>query len=52
MDRGIEAGSSVLGMLGALSDGIIGCEPLKGAVGIAKEVVEWIEVSGFPMLCE
>ncbi|EIN03710.1 hypothetical protein PUNSTDRAFT_139244 [Punctularia strigosozonata HHB-11173 SS5] len=42
-DAALEHSKTVLSVLGAISDGLVMCEPLKGAVGLAKEVVAMIE---------
>jgi hypothetical protein len=45
VDRYLGDVNTFLSLLEALSEGIIVCEPLKGAVKVAKEILNMLQVS-------
>jgi hypothetical protein len=45
IDAGLADAKTILTLLEGLTEGVIHCEPLRGAVKVAKEIVDMIQVS-------
>jgi hypothetical protein len=45
IDIGLADAKTILTLLEGFTEGVIHCEPLRGAVKVAKEIVDMIQVS-------